>query len=99
MISSNKDKVFFSKNFKASDSTQYQNLTYKDDSLPFSDYTFMRYNRVKITAIKDSGFTFGFISNKEESKRGNRVKYGVPEYVTLSSNKQQCLRGTLDDDK
>jgi hypothetical protein len=38
----------------------------------------MRYNKVKITAIKDSGFTFGFISNKDESKRGNKVKYGVP---------------------
>lgn len=57
----------------------------------------MRYSKVKITAVKNAGFTFGFISDKEESKRGNRVKYGVPEYVTLTPKKRECLQGTLND--
>jgi hypothetical protein len=57
----------------------------------------MKYNKVKITALKNSGFTFGFISDKEEGKRGNKVQYGVPEYLTLAPKKRQCLRGTLND--
>lgn len=100
IISSNNNEVFFTKTFSANESTRYQNITNKDESIGGkTDYTFMRYNKVKITAIKDSGFTFGFISSKDESKRGSKIKYGIPEYVTLSSKKRQCLRGTLDDDK
>lgn len=59
----------------------------------------MRYNKVKITAISNSGFTFGFISDKNETKRGNKVKYGIPEYVSLAPEKWECLRGILDDNK
>jgi hypothetical protein len=59
----------------------------------------MRYNKVKITAIKDALFSFGFVSNQKESLRGNKVKYGIPEYVTLTAKKRQCLIGILDDDK
>ena len=102
VIASRGDKVEFSQTYEANQATQYGNISAPENAsnpspYPIHDYSFMRYSKVRITAIKDAGFSFGFISDKEESKRGNRVKYGVPEYVNLVSKKRECLQGTLND--
>lgn len=88
LITPNKNNTYFTKTYSATSITQYENITTSNDSAPITDYTFMRYNKVKITAIKNSTFSFGFISNQKESLRGNKVKYGVPEYVTLTGKKR-----------
>jgi len=57
----------------------------------------MQYNKITITAIEDSSFSFGLVSDKDVNKRGIKIKYGAPEYVTLRKGSKECLRGVLDD--
>lgn len=69
VISSHGDKVEFTETYEANKATQYGNIsTPQNDSssspYPIHDYSFMRYSKVKITAIKNAGFSFGFISDK-----------------------------------
>lgn len=43
----------------------------------------MHYKKIQIKAINDSGYTFTLISDKDPTKRGNKIKLGVPEYFYL----------------
>jgi len=38
----------------------------------------MQFRKIEIKAINDSVFTYSLISNKDPSKRGNKIKLGVP---------------------
>jgi hypothetical protein len=57
----------------------------------------MQYSKISITGIEDSSFSFGLISDKDVNRRGIKIKYGAPEYISLSKGNKECLRGTLDD--
>lgn len=57
----------------------------------------MKYNKITITALKKSSFSFGLVSDKDVNKRGIKIKYGAPEYVTLTKDNNDCFRGILDD--
>lgn len=48
----------------------------------------MKFNKIIIKAEEDSGYTFGMISDKNESKRGQKVKLGIAEYITLDKSKR-----------
>jgi hypothetical protein len=54
------------------------------------------YTKVVITAEEDCLFSFGLISDKDESKRGSRIQYGAPEYVSLEGGKRECVVGKMD---
>ena len=56
----------------------------------------MSFTSIIITANKDTGFSFGLISDKDTTKRGDRVKYGIPEYLTVTGNEEECVSGRLD---
>lgn len=59
----------------------------------------MTYTKVIVKAEEDSGFSFALVSDKDASKRGSRVKYGIPEYITVEANKEECVSGRLDDNE
>jgi len=37
------------------------------------------------------------ISDKDVSKRGLNIKYGIPEFINLNKNSRECVRGVFDD--
>lgn len=77
-----KDSFIFTKIYKANDKTQYETLNNTKDPKS-DDFYYMSFTRIIIKAEEDTEFSFGLISDKDETKRGNRVRYGNPEYVTL----------------
>ena len=36
------------------------------------------------------------VSSKDETKRGQRVELGIPQYVSLTKKQEHCMRGTYD---
>lgn len=78
----NKDSFIFTKIYKASEKTQYETLNNTKDPKS-DDLYFVSFTRVIIKAEEDTEFSFGLISDKDKTKRGNRIRYGNPEYVTL----------------
>ena len=52
------------------------------------DFYYISFTRIILTAEVDSGFSFELVSNADEGRRGGKVKYGVPEYVTLKKGER-----------
>lgn len=79
----------FSKVFKPSKEPQlYKFNSTTDSGKAKDDFYFISYTKIIITAELDSGFSFELVSNADEGKRGGKVKYGAPEYVTLEKGER-----------
>lgn len=55
----------------------------------------MRYIKINIRASEDTYFSFSIVSSADPTKRGPGLKYGLPEYIYLDSNKEKCMAGTM----
>ena len=98
LLSQSQDNNTWSKIYEADQATQYESININNNKTnkTGSDYVFAQFTKIIIKAEKNSSFSFGLISDKDASKRGSRVKYGVPEYVFIEKGKRQCLVGKID---
>ena len=86
-----KSSVSYNKTFEATKAPSLETFTLSKAET----FEFLRYIKIKISAIEDTYFSFSIVSSADPAKRGPGLKYGFPEYIYLDSNKQKCLNGSM----
>ena len=73
-------KSLFKKVYKSNEKNQYETIDMNNDikEKTLGDIIFVSFSTITIEAMEDTSFSFAIISNKDISKRSDRVKYGIP---------------------
>lgn len=56
-----------------------------------NEYIYKRYSKVMLEGKESTLFSFGVVSNEDSKKRGDYLKYGIPQYIYIE--KEKCVKG------